>query len=188
MKTPRYLQLAITGLFLTACDRELPINPGADGDGHTAPTLATVEYNAAVLEDLDFSDRQDFEDASRGLIASDPSLKIMAKDDSLVWNLAANRFIAGDAPASVNPSLWRQAQLNNIHGLFEVTEGIYQLRGFDLSNMTLIEGRTGWIVVDPLTARETARAAFSFAMQYLEQRPRQEPRYQQPYKKSPWIP
>ena len=171
MKTSSFLQLALTALFLTACDREIPIEPGADGDGHTAPTRATAALNAAVLEELDFADRQDFEDASRGLIASDPTLQVRANDDSLIWDLEANKFIAGDAPASVNPSLWRQARLNNIHGLFEVTEGIYQLRGFDLSNMTLIEGRTGWIVVDPLTARETARAAFAFAMQHLEQRP-----------------
>jgi alkyl sulfatase BDS1-like metallo-beta-lactamase superfamily hydrolase len=80
-------------------------------------------------------------------------------------------FIEGPAPASVNPSLWRQAKLNNIHGLFEVTPGIYQLRGFDLANMTLIEGDTGWIVVDPLTKRETASAALAFAGQHLEPRP-----------------
>jgi alkyl sulfatase BDS1-like metallo-beta-lactamase superfamily hydrolase len=171
MKNSIILQLVLTALFLTACDRQAPIEPGADDAGHTAPTRATTALNAAVMEELDFSDLQDFEDASRGLIASDPTLQVRGKDDSLIWDLEANEFIAGDAPASVNPSLWRQARLNNIHGLFEVIEGIYQLRGFDLSNMTLIEGRTGWIVVDPLTARETARAAFSFAMQHLKQRP-----------------
>jgi alkyl sulfatase BDS1-like metallo-beta-lactamase superfamily hydrolase len=67
--------------------------------------------------------------------------------------------------------LWRQAKLNNIHGLFEVTPGIYQLRGFDLANMTLIAGDTGWIVVDPLTTKETASAALAFAGQHLERRP-----------------
>ena len=65
----------------------------------------------------------------------------------------------GDAPASVNPSLWRQAKLNGMHGLYQVREGIYQVRGYDVSNMTWIRGRSGWIVVDPLLSRETARAA-----------------------------
>jgi len=80
-------------------------------------------------------------------------------------------FIDGPAPASVHPGLWRQARLNSIHGLFEVTPGIYQLRGFDLANMTLIAGARGWIVVDPLSTRETAAAAWEFAMRHLEPRP-----------------
>ena len=77
--------------------------------------------------------------------------------------MAAYNFIKGDAPDTVNPSLWRQAKLNNIQGLFEVTPGIYQLRGFDLSNMTLIKGDSGWIVVDTMTSKETAKYAFDFA-------------------------
>ena len=79
--------------------------------------------------------------------------------------------MARTAPASVNPSLWRQAALNNIHGLFEVTKGLYQIRGYDLSNMTIIEGDTGWILVDPLTAKETASKAFLFARQHLGEKP-----------------
>ncbi|MBT8065528.1 MAG: MBL fold metallo-hydrolase [Xanthomonadales bacterium] len=169
--TYRFLTLLAALLSLAACDRPLPYEADADADGHTAPTAATVAANSAVLERLDFSDRQDFEDAERGLIASDPDLRILAEDGSAVWNLPANAFIAGEAPDSVNPSLWRQARLNNLHGLFEVTDGIYQLRGYDLSNMTLIEGETGWIVVDPLTARETAAAAFAFARRHLGDRP-----------------
>ena len=78
-------------------------------------------------------------------------------EGKLIWNMPAYDFVEGDAPVSVNPSLWRQARLNNIHGLFEVTKGVYQIRGYDLANMSLIEGKTGWIVVDPLTAKETAR-------------------------------
>jgi alkyl sulfatase BDS1-like metallo-beta-lactamase superfamily hydrolase len=92
-------------------------------------------------------------------------------DGSAVWNLSDYDFIHGDAPASVNPSLWRQERLNNIHGLFEVTQGVYQLRGFDLSNMSIIEGERGWILVDPLTTRETAAAALAFARQQLGYRP-----------------
>jgi alkyl sulfatase BDS1-like metallo-beta-lactamase superfamily hydrolase len=78
---------------------------------------------------------------------------------------------SGAAPATVNPSLWRQALLNNQTGLFKVAEGIHQLRGFDLANITLIEGKTGWIVVDTLTARETATAAMAFARKHLGDKP-----------------
>src|SRR5699024_1973494 len=87
------------------------------------------------------------------------------------WNMPAYNFIQGPAPDSVNPSLWRHAKLDDIHGLFKVTDRVYQLRGFDLANMTLIEGDTGWIVVDPLTTAETARTAFDFAQKVLGKRP-----------------
>jgi alkyl sulfatase BDS1-like metallo-beta-lactamase superfamily hydrolase len=167
----RLLLAVLAAGSMTACREQAAVEPGADANGHTAPTAATIAANAAVLEELDFADRRDFEDASRGLIASDPGLKVMAENGEVVWNRPAYDFIRGDAPGSVNPSLWRQALLNNLHGLFEVTEGIYQLRGYDLSNMTLIEGETGWIVVDPLTARETAAAAVAFAREHLPARP-----------------
>jgi alkyl sulfatase BDS1-like metallo-beta-lactamase superfamily hydrolase len=163
--------LVLTTLVAASCSDQLPPDPDADGDGHTAPTEATIAANRAVLEALDFTDRQDFEDATKGLIAAEPALRVTSASGASVWDLSANAFIEGEAPASVNPSLWRQARLNNIHGLFKVTEGIYQMRGYDLSNMTLIEGKTGWIVVDPLTARETAAAAFAFARKHLGERP-----------------
>ena len=86
---------------------------------------------------------------------------------AVIWDSAGYDFVQGDAPETVNPSLWRQARLNNIRGLFEVEEGIYQLRGFDLANMTLIKGESGWIVVDPLTTLETSRAAMAFVEQQL---------------------
>jgi alkyl sulfatase BDS1-like metallo-beta-lactamase superfamily hydrolase len=165
------LRSALLLLLLAACDRPLPYAPDADEHGHTAPTEATRAANRAVLEKADFADQQDFEDATRGLIASDPALRVVSASGAVVWDLSANAFIEDEAPASVNPSLWRQARLNNIHGLFKVTDGIYQLRGYDLSNMTLIEGDTGWIVVDPLTARETAAAAFAFARKHLGEHP-----------------
>jgi alkyl sulfatase BDS1-like metallo-beta-lactamase superfamily hydrolase len=122
-RNPPELLLLCT-LFATACDRPLPQETGADERGHTAPTAATIAANRAVLEALDFSERQDFEDATRGLIASDPALRVVAADGSPVWDLPANAFIEGEAPDSVNPSRWRQARLNNIHGLFEVTDGV----------------------------------------------------------------
>ena len=171
MKICKICPLALIVSLLCACGGELPPDPGADEHGHTAPTAATISAQAAVADELNLSDQQDFEDATRGLLASDPALRVVNDNGAVIWDMPANRFIEGAAPDSVNPSLWRQARLNNIHGLFEVTDGIYQLRGYDLSNMTLIEGKTGWIVVDPLTARETAAAAFGFAMQHLEKRP-----------------
>lgn len=142
-----------------------------DPQGHTAPTALTVETNAQVQADLPPEDGQDFEAARRGWIAGVPDLKIVHPDGTPAWDQTAYRFIDGEAPPSVNPSLWRQARLNNIHGLFEVIPGIYQLRGFDLANLTLIRGETGWIVVDALTCHETAAAALDLAWQHLEARP-----------------
>jgi alkyl sulfatase BDS1-like metallo-beta-lactamase superfamily hydrolase len=160
----------ITLAALAGCD-QTPYDPGADSDGHSAPTAATIEANAKVLKELPFSNRQDFADAERGLIARIPTLQVVGENGEMVWNMPAYDFIQGEAPGSVNPSLWRQASLNNIHGLFKVTEGVYQLRGFDLANITLIEGDSGWIVVDPGTASETAATAWAFAMEHLENKP-----------------
>ncbi len=148
------------------CVKKIPYAPDADKYGHTAPTPITREMNARVLEELPFSDQQDFMECRKGLIASPPDLRVTADDGEIIWDQPAYNFIQGEAPSSVNPSLWRQAKLNNIHGLFKVTEGIYQLRGFCLANMTIIEGKTGWIIVDPLTTRETAATAITFARKH----------------------
>jgi len=171
MNLIRPLAIIVSGFLLSACEKKLPYAPDADSNGHTAPTSATLELNAAVQNTLDFSNRQDFEDANRGLIATDPDLQVYTSGGTKVWDLPANEFIGNEAPGSVNPSLWRQAQLNNIHGLFKVTDGIYQVRGYDLSNMTVIEGKTGWIIVDPLTSRETAAAAMKMVRKNLDERP-----------------
>ena len=89
----RYLVLvALSALLTVSCDGPLPREPSADEYGFTAPTAATIEANRAVLEALDFSDRQDFEDAARGLIAADPDLRVLASDGSVVWNPSANAF------------------------------------------------------------------------------------------------
>jgi alkyl sulfatase BDS1-like metallo-beta-lactamase superfamily hydrolase len=119
----------------------------------------TTTLNAAVLQHLPFSDRTDFESVSKGLIAP---FKGQVKDASgkVIWDIAAYDFLAKDqSPASVNPSLWRLAQLNAHAGLFEVSPKIYQVRGLDLANMTIIEGDDGLIIIDPLTTAETAKAA-----------------------------
>ncbi|MEY3937481.1 MAG: hypothetical protein RL659_322 [Pseudomonadota bacterium] len=105
-------------------------------------------------------------DARKGFIAA-PTGQIKDDQGKVIWDFDAFVFVQGNAPATVNPSLWRQATLNNQIGLFKVTEGIWQLRGFDLANMTLIQGKTGWIVVDALTAQETSAAALAFARQHL---------------------
>ena len=166
----RFLLLAPLYAALVACQGE-PNNTTVGDQGNTAATQATIRANASVAKSLKLDDPRDFEDASRGLIATPDSLLVSLDDGTPIWNMASYSFIQGEAPDTVNPSLWRQATLNNIHGLFEVTEGVYQLRGFDLSNMSLIKGQTGWIVVDPLTTRETAKAAIEFARQQLGDEP-----------------
>lgn len=145
--------------------------PDADAAGHSAATAFTARANAQAAEDLDLDDPADFESAGRGLLARVDDLVIKDGDGAVIWRPLQYAFIDGDAPPSVNPSLWRQEKLNNIHGLFEVTKGVYQVRGYDLSNMSIIEGREGWILVDPLTAAETARAALDLVESKLGKRP-----------------
>ena len=128
--------------------------------------------NAAVLSELPFANRQDYVDAERGFIATLPDATIQNEAGRQVWSVADYGFLKDeDAPATVNPSLWRQSQLNCRHGLFEVIPGIYQIRGFDISNMTLIEGSTGVIVIDPLVSAETARAGVELYFQHRGKRP-----------------
>jgi alkyl sulfatase BDS1-like metallo-beta-lactamase superfamily hydrolase len=169
-----HLVMGAALLLLGACQPAQQSEPQGDAGqwGNTAPSAATITLQQAVAAQLPLAQQQDFDDARHGLIASEVPLKIpsLRNPDTLVWDMPSYDFIQGEAPLTVNPSLWRQAQLNNINGLFEVTPGVYQLRGFDLSNMTLIRGKKGWIIVDPLTAKETAKAAFDFAMQTLAKR------------------
>jgi alkyl sulfatase BDS1-like metallo-beta-lactamase superfamily hydrolase len=121
---------------------------------------------------LPMHDRQDFDDARRGFVGRSTDRQIRAADGRVVWDLDAYDFMRDtDAPDTVNPSLWRQGQLLIEDGLFEVTPGIYQLRGFDLSVMSVIEGDTGVIVVDPLISSETAAAAFALYCEHRGQRP-----------------
>ena len=142
---------------------------GSDGKAGDA-TSATIKYNEDFAKSLKLDDPQDFEDARRGFIAR-PSGKIISAKGEVVTDFDAFNFVEGKAPQTVNPSLWRHAMLNAQIGLFKVTDGIYQLRGFDIANMTLIEGSSGWIVVDPLTCRETSAAALAFARKHLGDKP-----------------
>ena len=125
----------------------------------------------AMAAGPDFADRQDFAFAERGFVGARADPRILGPDGRLVWDLSAYDFLKGPAPASVNPSLWRQAQLLSKHGLFKVTEGVWQVRGFDLANATFIAGKTGWIVIDPLTTAEAAKAALDLANEKLGARP-----------------
>ncbi|WP_245961433.1 alkyl/aryl-sulfatase [Thalassotalea euphylliae] len=139
----------------------------SSGSGEQAASSYTQKHNEAVLESLPFDDVTDFQQAERGLIARDPQLMIKSDSGEVLWQTSDYDFVHGEAPDSVNPSLWRQAKLNGMHGLYKVTEGIYQIRGYDIANMSLIQGHTGWIIVDPLTAFESAQAAMAMAQKHL---------------------
>jgi alkyl sulfatase BDS1-like metallo-beta-lactamase superfamily hydrolase len=119
----------------------------------------------------DLTDHQDFEDAARGLVDTGDPVRISADDGRVVFTLEPYSYLDGECPDTVNPSLWRQAQLCVQHGLYEVTDGVYQVRGYDLSNMTVVEGESGVIVIDPLISAETAAAAIALYRKHRGDRP-----------------
>jgi alkyl sulfatase BDS1-like metallo-beta-lactamase superfamily hydrolase len=148
----------------------------ASNDSVTGPGGAsehTRRLHAAASEELPFEDHEDFQEATRGLLASEPRLVLEDADGRVVWDMAAYDFLRRDqtAPDTVHPSLWRLSRLNAIHGLFEVVPGIYQVRGYDLSNITFIEGRRGVIVVDPLISMECAAASLGLYRHHRGERP-----------------
>ncbi|ELI1811256.1 MBL fold metallo-hydrolase [Vibrio fluvialis] len=150
------------------------VSSGASAADPKPATQATIDANNAVKQSLPFSDKKDFENAQKGLIAKQDVVTIKNDKGDVVWDLEQYKqyiTLNNPAPDSVNPSLWRNAQLNMINGLFEVTDGIYQVRGYDLSNITFIKGNTGWIVFDPLISQETAKAALDFVNEKLGKRP-----------------
>jgi alkyl sulfatase BDS1-like metallo-beta-lactamase superfamily hydrolase len=134
-----------------------------------AATEVTKAENAALLSRLPFSDKQDFEFAARGFIATMPEVVIKDATNRRIWDLNQYDFIKGEAPVTINPSLWRIALLNMHHGLFKVTDGIYQVRGFDLSNISFVETDSGVIIIDPLVSSETAKVSLDF---YYTHRPK----------------
>ncbi len=166
--------LATALVLLLACgerSQDRLVASGDDGSGHAAPSSATVRANQAVLDELPFEDERDFESARRGFIAARQDPEILSEEGRTVWNVNDYTFEEGASPDSVNPSLWRQAKLNNIHGLFKVTDRIYQVRGYDLANLTLVEGDRGWIVIDVMTTKETASASMALARKHLGDKP-----------------
>lgn len=149
----------LIALFLASAAAAPPASPQVQAD------------NAALAATLDWADEQDFDFAARGFLGSIPDGKIRDAAGNVLRDLADEAQFTGPAPATVNPSLWRNAVLGAKHGLFQVADGIWQVRGLDLANMTVIRGNTGWIIVDPLTGAEAARAAMALVTARLGQRP-----------------
>src|SRR3954463_15755240 len=132
----------------------------ASSEAPKQASSAVVAQQAAMLRALPFSDTADFDDAARGFMGTVENARITNAQGRVVWSLEPYGFLTDEkAPAIVNPSLWLQSRLNMNHGLFEFVPGVYQVRGLDIANMTLIEGERGVIVVDTLTSIEGARAA-----------------------------
>jgi len=139
-------------------------------------TQATIAANEALRNSLPFQDESDFESATRGRIATLDADAIEGPEaitgpSGIAYDLKQFDFLEDEVPETANPSLWRQSRLNAISGLFEVVPGIYQIRGFDLANMSFIRGEKGWIVVDPLTANETALAGLELLREKVEDLP-----------------
>lgn len=133
------------------------------GSAEAQVSDATRAANAAMAQALPWGDREDEDFANRGFIATSDQPQIRAADGHVVWDFTAYDFLRDEAPETVNPSLWRHARLLARAGLFQVRERVYQVRGFDVSNMTIIVGDTGLILIDPLSSMETAQAALALA-------------------------
>ena len=166
------LSLLLAALLLCACmpgvlaEADLLDELGLNAQSKPASEHTAV-INSAVYSQLDFGDTQEAEFAARGLIAAPEVLELTNEDGRVLWSQAAYSFLDDyeAAPDTVNPSLWENTKNNHAYGLFEVCEGIYQVRGYDMANLTVIRGETGWIVFDPLMSVECSRAA----MQLIEE-------------------
>ena len=137
------------------------------------PSTFTIELQNGLRKSLPFEDKRDFEEAKQGFIAAPEYKQIMAEAGNVAWDMGSYEFLLTDKEYdSIHPSLQRQAVLNMAYGLYEVLPGkIYQVRGYDLANISFIKGETGWIIFDPLTAKETAAAALKFINEKLGARP-----------------
>ena len=162
--------VALAFVAAAVCAEEPPPHFNSQGN---APSEFTITRQEALRESLPFEDQRDFEEHKRGFIAAPPYRQIRSESGDLVWDIGSYDFLLeGKDLDSIHPSLQRQATLNMNYGLYEVVpDKIYQVRGFDLSNMTLIKGDTGWIVFDVLLVKETAAAALEFANSTLGERP-----------------
>jgi len=160
------LALLLSASPLAAKPGEAPVD--------TAPKAASAATQAAqqaMTKSLPAEDGRDADFAKRGFIATRSDPLIRNAQGKVIWNTTAYQFVQGPAPATVNPSLWREVGMLKENGLFQVADGVWQVRGFDVSNMTVIRGASGWIVIDPLTTRETAAAALELVNQQLGPRP-----------------
>ncbi len=133
------------------------------------PSVAAAHRDA--IDHLPFDDDRDARDARRGFLASPVEPHVLGDDGHPVWDQDGYRFLEGENPGTVHPSLWRQSGLVTVSGLFEVVPGIYQVRGLDLSNITFVEGERGVVVIDPLISTETAAAALALYRQERGDRP-----------------
>jgi len=146
------------------------VGPHPDRSGTPRSVWLTCAMSDTTT-DLPFHDRTDFEDADRGFIGAFEPCVISDASGRVVWDNDAYDFLRGECPDTAHPSLWRQGQLVSRQGLYEVRAGIYQVRGLDLSNMTLVEGDEGVIVIDPLISAETASAALALYRTHRGERP-----------------
>ena len=135
-------------------------------DQRKEATNATVAAHVALAKTLPADDGKDFEKARRGFVGTIPNADIPG-----AWSMAPYAFLDGERPDTINPSLWRQARLNALHGLFEVGRGVYQVRGFDISNITFVEGERGYVVIDPLTSAQPAAAALKLMREHRGDKP-----------------
>ncbi|MDX2680616.1 alkyl/aryl-sulfatase [Streptomyces sp. NY05-11A] len=145
-------------------------DPTAESQPRAAGPVTAVRHAAAV-DALPWADRRAFEDVQRGRIAAIEPPVVRDGSGRVVWDLTAYDFIDGDAPTTVHPSLWRLSRLHRNHGLFEVTDGVYQVRGYDAANMAVVVGERGYVVIDPLTCVETSSAALDLVRRRLGDRP-----------------
>lgn len=161
--------LALAGV----CSTSLISLPVLAQEGAKDATAQTKSANDALYGQLPFTDKTDFINAHKGFIAPLPSELIKGKQGNVVWDPQQYAFIkeGEKAPDTVNPSLWRQSQLINIGGLFQVTDGVYQIRNLDLSNMTIMEGKEGITVIDPLVSAETAKVGMDLYYKNRGKRP-----------------
>ena len=132
-----------------------------------APSRFTLDMLKQAKATLPFADKRDFEEQKKGFIAPMKDLRIMADAGHVAWDMERFQFLEEQREFdSIHPSLLRQSVLNNNYGLYEVIPGIYQVRGFDLSDVSFVRGKTGWIVIDPLVSAETARAAWKLFQEH----------------------
>lgn len=138
----------------------------------TVATEHTIRANETVKKELNFNDRQDFEDAVRGFIATIETPDVMTEDGKVSYTLKGWDFLKNDCPETANPSLWRQSQLNRFNGLFEVIPGkLYQVRGFDIANITFIRSDNGWIIIDVTTTNAAAKAGYDLVKKHVADLP-----------------
>jgi len=178
MKTLVYISIISFILMISACgDDSSPestakIDPNHFHPKGKAPSKYTIAKQQQLRKTLPLSDKKDFEEQEKGFIAAPEYKQIMAEKGHVAWDMGKYEFLLeGKDFDTIHPSLQRQAILNMNYGLYEVMPGIYQVRGYDLSNISFIKGDTGWIIFDPLAAKETAAAALKFINEQLGERP-----------------